>query len=180
MANQNPYAFTDFGQEAQEIEQRRRYAEMLRQQGMAPIEQQTAGGYVVPVSPLQGLGKMAQVYFGKKGSEQADERQKALANRYQADLADVLRRGTSAASGTPEYSFGATAGDDEGNPNLRPAQAAKFWGRPRWPARAILTCAPPKHRTRCRRLRSLWGIRQRRRWVWALHSRQCQMSAERR
>lgn len=58
------------------IARRQRIAESLMQQGAEPLQtNQMAGGYVVPVSPLAGVAKIAQqmagAYTGKKADEQA-------------------------------------------------------------------------------------------------------------
>jgi hypothetical protein len=72
-----------------EVKRRQKIAEMLMSQGAEPLQtNQMAGGYVVPVSPLQGLAKVAQqlsgAYIGRKASEQDAEirqaRQDALAS----------------------------------------------------------------------------------------------------
>jgi hypothetical protein len=71
----------DFAAEQSAIERRRRIAEMLMQQGAEPMQtNQVAGGYVVPVSPLGAVAKVAQqlagAYMGKKSDERAAELQK--------------------------------------------------------------------------------------------------------
>lgn len=95
----NTAGFSDFDVDAQEIEQRRKYAEMLREQSMEPIQQQTAGGWVVPISPFEGAGKLAQAYFGKKKATEADERQKALAEALRSERMGTLERFQSAMEG---------------------------------------------------------------------------------
>jgi hypothetical protein len=56
------------------IERRQRIAQMLMEQGSTPIDTtQMAGGYVIPVSPLTAVSKIAQqlsgAYIGKKASQ---------------------------------------------------------------------------------------------------------------
>jgi hypothetical protein len=56
------------------IERRKRIAQTLMEQGTTPIDTtQIAGGYVVPVSPLTAISKIAQqlsgAYIGKKASQ---------------------------------------------------------------------------------------------------------------
>ena len=52
---------TDYTAEQQSLERQRQLAQLLSQQGMQPLDtNQTAGGYVVPVSPFAGLAKMLQ------------------------------------------------------------------------------------------------------------------------
>lgn len=115
----DPYGFTDFGAESQEIERRRKYAEMLRQQSMEPIQQQTAGGWVVPISPFQGAGKLAQAYFGKKKATEADEKQKALAEALRNERMGTLAQFQSAMEGRPEEQ----GTDPTGGLTVNPGQA---------------------------------------------------------
>jgi len=63
------------------IARRKRMAEMLMQQGSIPLDtNQMAGGYVVPVSPLAGIAKVAQqlsgAYLGKKADEEESDLEK--------------------------------------------------------------------------------------------------------
>jgi hypothetical protein len=92
-------SFTDpYSAEALDIERRRRLAEALQQQGTTPLPgTEMAGGWAIPRSPLEGAAKMMQAYTGRRGQEVADEQQKALAARYQSDLAKTLSEATQAA-----------------------------------------------------------------------------------
>jgi len=61
------------------IQRRQRIAEMLMQQGSTPINPvQTAGGYVIPVSPLEGLSKAAQQIAGAWIGKKADTKKAEL------------------------------------------------------------------------------------------------------
>ena len=61
------------------IERRRRIAEMLMQQGQQPLQtNQMAGGYVVPVSPLAAVGKVAQQLSGAYLDRKADDKEAQL------------------------------------------------------------------------------------------------------
>lgn len=102
MPSVNFQAPTDYTAEAEDIARRRKYAEMLAQQSMEPLgPTQMAGGWAIPQSPLSGLAKMLQAYSGRKGQDEATEAQKALASKYQMDLANVLQRSYEAGTGTP-------------------------------------------------------------------------------
>lgn len=79
--NLNPYTA-----ESEAIAKKLRMAELLQQQAMQPIELPTTPG--VRVSPLSGLAKLLQAYGASKQSERATEEQKALAQRYQGDVAN--------------------------------------------------------------------------------------------
>ena len=65
----NTYSFdSPYANELLDIERRRKLADLLQQQAAQPLEaNQMAGGYVVPISPLTGLTKLAQgiFYFGQ-------------------------------------------------------------------------------------------------------------------
>lgn len=93
----------DYGADIAAIERRRQMAQMLQQEGMQPIPQQPvgAGQFATPISPLQGLAKMAQVYASKTQQERADDEQRRLAAKARRELADVLQRGQAAYTGTP-------------------------------------------------------------------------------
>src|SRR3990167_5021011 len=84
------------------IERRRRMAEALQAQSMQPIESQTAGGWVVPISPWQGAAKLAQGLFGGLGASRADAQQKALAERLMGERQKTVQEARTAFQGTPE------------------------------------------------------------------------------
>jgi len=95
----------EYAVEQADIERRRRYAEALQQQGMAPLgPTETVGGMAIYRSPVEGLAKAVQGYMGAKGIREADERSKALGSKYQMDLANVLRQAEDARTGTPANS----------------------------------------------------------------------------
>ena len=103
MASVNMTAPNDYATEAAAIERRRKMAELLQQQSMQPLDtNQTAGGYVVPVSWTQGLAKALQGYAGGAGMRAADEQQQALAKSLQANRADTLQKYMDMRDGSPE------------------------------------------------------------------------------
>ena len=90
----DPYGSEQFG-----IERQRRLAEALQAQSQQPLDtNQSVGGWAIPVSPLAGLAKALNSYTAGAASKKADEREKALGERYQSDLARAL----TAASPHPE------------------------------------------------------------------------------
>lgn len=102
MANQvSNVGFNDYSGDQADIERRRQLAQGLSQQSMQPLETQTAGGWAIPISPFQGLGKMLQSYAGVKGQQKATEQEKALGQKYQSDLASALMQAQQAGTGTP-------------------------------------------------------------------------------
>jgi len=102
MANQMPMfsaPTSDYGADISEIERRRAMALAMQQQSMQPI--QSMGPPGSRLSPFQGLAKIMQGYQAGALGKDADQQQRELATRSRADLADVLRRGSQAASGAP-------------------------------------------------------------------------------
>lgn len=121
---------TDYTAEGMAIERKRRLAEMLMQQGQEPLQtNQMAGGYVVPISPLQGLAKALQTGVGAWSMNRQDKAEKELAAKYRTDLSDTLTKSQQALAGSPAIPEQPpmTPNDDNGNPNPpvagTPAQA---------------------------------------------------------
>lgn len=112
MPTVNLTAPTDYTAELANIDRQRKLADMLQQQAMAPTEQQTAGGYVIPVSWTQGLAKALQGYAGMKGQEAAAQAQKDLNNKAQTEAMDWF----SAMPQAGIKNLNPVANDDEGNP----------------------------------------------------------------
>jgi len=76
------------------IQRRQRIAEALMQQGQMPLEtNQVAGGYVVPVSPLAGVAKVAQSLAGAYMNKQADQEQSSLRDKKLAKLVEATQGG---------------------------------------------------------------------------------------
>lgn len=88
-------SLTDYGAEAADIDRRRKMAELLQQQALTPIEQQTAGGRVIPISWTQGLAKLLQGGVGAYKEAQAAKESKDLMSRRSQAMAAAL-------SGMPE------------------------------------------------------------------------------
>jgi len=75
----------NYQDEESAIARRQRIAEMLMAQGAEPLDtNQVAGGYVVPISPLAGIAKVAQqiggAYIGRKADERAAKMEQDRAN----------------------------------------------------------------------------------------------------
>lgn len=106
---------TDFAAEQQILDRKRRLAEALQQQSMQPLDtNQTAGGYVIPVSPYAGLAKMLQGYTAGKQINDADQRQRELLGQQRSENAAEAQQFMDAFQGTPGQAP-ATPNDDEGN-----------------------------------------------------------------
>lgn len=102
MANQvSNVGFNDYSGEQADIERRRQLAQGLSQQSMQPLETQTAGGWAIPISPFQGLGKMLQSYAGVKGQQKATEQENALGQKYQSDYRAMMAKGLRELQGAP-------------------------------------------------------------------------------
>jgi len=75
--------------EQQAMDRRRKMAEALQQQAVAPIDMPTMPG--VRVSPMQGFAKLLQGYIAGKNLRKADEEQKAYESATMEDFAKILR-----------------------------------------------------------------------------------------
>ena len=69
------------------LNRRRRMAEAMQQQAIAPIEMPNVAG--VKISPYQGLAKLLQGYLAGKSLEKADTQQKELEANTMADYAKI-------------------------------------------------------------------------------------------
>tara|TARA_R110000868_G_scaffold66695_8_gene198537 strand:+ start:923 stop:2470 length:1548 start_codon:yes stop_codon:yes gene_type:complete len=148
MANQyeqfsvaNPYQL-----QQQELDRRQKMAEILQQQAFEPVQSGSYQGIQAPISPVQGLAKVLQMYLSNKNQEGLKQEQKALGEQYKADTsADIqkLIQGLQARSATPEVNQEPTARDFEDNPNLAPTFAQmmpdqqKAMTMPAMPAKAM-------------------------------------------
>lgn len=92
----NPYDL-----ESQEIDQRQKYAELLRQQSMSPMQTQMSGRVAVQSSPFEGLAKMLQAYSGRKGIEIAGQERKDLMGRMDTERSSTLDAFARELRGTP-------------------------------------------------------------------------------
>jgi len=123
MANQyeqfnvaNPYQL-----QQQELDRRQKMAEILQQQAFEPIQAGSYQGIQAPISPVQGLAKVLQMYLVNKNQEGLKAEQKALGEQYRADTsADIQRliQGLQGQAAKPEMKQEPTAQDFEDNSNL--------------------------------------------------------------
>jgi len=128
MANQyeqfnvaNPYQL-----QQQELDRRQKMAEILQQQAFEPVQAGSYQGIQAPISPVQGLAKMLQMYLSNKTQEGLKSEQKALGEQYRADTSSDIQRliqGLQGQAATPEMKQEPTARDFEDNPNLAPTFA---------------------------------------------------------
>jgi len=123
MANQyeqfnvaNPYQL-----QQQELDRRQKMAEILQQQAFEPVQAGSYMGIQAPISPVQGLAKVLQMYLVNKNQEGLKAEQKALGEKYQADTSSDIQRliqGLQGQAGSPEMKQEPTAADFQDNPNL--------------------------------------------------------------
>ncbi len=79
VAQADPTTATDAysGPDASAIEYRKTLAKALMERANKPLEQgRMAGGFVVPINPLEGLGKLAQTYVAGRAEKKALEQEK--------------------------------------------------------------------------------------------------------
>lgn len=91
----------DYSADLYALQRRQALAEALRAQSMQPIQAGAANGAPVPISPVQGIAKIAQGVVAGGAERSVEEGQRKLAARSQSELADVLRRGAEVASTDP-------------------------------------------------------------------------------
>lgn len=78
-------------------------AEAMLEQSQSPMDiNRMAGGYVVPVSPFEGLAKLGKAYFGRKSLEDAEAKSLALGSEYQNLTAQEVAKYAQRKAGTPE------------------------------------------------------------------------------
>ena len=75
--------------EQQAMDRRRKMAEAMQQQSLAPLEMPTTPG--VQLSPYAGLAKMLQAYVAKRNLNKSDAEQKAYESATMEDFAKILR-----------------------------------------------------------------------------------------
>lgn len=116
----------DYSADISEIERRKKLAEALQSQADLPLQGQVApGGYAVPISPWQGLAKVATQYNANKQAESAEKKQRELSERAQRELTGVLRQGSEAYTGRPARTIApdpqeAQQSADQGTPEVAP------------------------------------------------------------
>lgn len=153
MANQyeqfnvaNPYQL-----QQQELDRRQKMAEILQQQAFEPVQAGSYQGIQAPISPVQGLAKVLQMYLANKNQEGIKTEQKALGEQYRADTSSDIQRlikGLQGQAATPEMRQEPTAADFSDNPNLASTFAQmmpdqqRAMTMPAMPARAAGTLDP--------------------------------------
>ena len=97
--------------ELRKLRRREKMAEMLAAQSLDPLQSQSAGRFVVPVSPWQGVAKLAQAYASNRSDKRNDAKYSEIVNalaEQQNIASNALIKGMSAKqyinpdTGTPE------------------------------------------------------------------------------
>lgn len=91
--NVTDVSFSPYGSDISDIQRKRAMAQALQQQSLDQEPTQTAGGWAVKQSPLAPLAKVLQAGVGAFGQRKADEQQKELGERYQADYKAMIAKG---------------------------------------------------------------------------------------
>lgn len=93
----------DYDIQARTIERRRKMAEMLQQQAMSPIDpNRMAGGYVVPINPMEGIAKLAQSWAAGQSQRAADQDMQRMSDERAADTLWRIDEATRLSQGTPQ------------------------------------------------------------------------------
>lgn len=132
---------TPYDKELASIARRERMAEMMQQQALQPIQAGSYNGIQAPISPIQPLAKVLQMYAAMTAGDRADESRTDLGRRIQAEGAQQIAglEGTPAQPAiapTPGTSFTPGIADFEDNPNLpvAPSGNVEMAGTPGRPA----------------------------------------------
>jgi len=113
-----------YTEEQNQIARQQMIADLLRKQSLEPVgDTQMVGGWAVQRSPLEGAAKLAQALGANWTQNAADEKNKALGERYKTDLASTLRSAQDAMTGTPSATV-----DDESGGHVTPAKAGSTAG----------------------------------------------------
>lgn len=110
--------YADYDLENQQLERRRKMAEMLAQQsGQGVSPGQMVGNQYVPTSWTQHLAQALKGPLAERELSRLDTQQKQLGERKQNDMRTEMQRFSEALQGREAQTFQpATPNDDEGNP----------------------------------------------------------------
>ena len=111
------------------INRQRALADSLRQQSMTPLNMGTAGGYVIPPSPMQGiakLGEAAAAVFAEKSARKKEEANKQLRSDAVAKALRLEQEGVRdkfEGNVVPNYAFGGSTRREATRPDILEALA---------------------------------------------------------
>jgi hypothetical protein len=67
------------------ITRREKMAQLMQQQALQPLEINSFQGYQAPISPLQGIAKVLQMYIGSKQSDESEQARQLLGMKAQME-----------------------------------------------------------------------------------------------
>ena len=123
-------AYDPYALDAQALQRRERMAMMMQQQALQPLEINSFQGYQAPISPLQGIAKVLQMYAGSKQMEEADESRKDIDYNRQRDIMSLVgvnlpeKRVMPTAEPVTQQPTQSVAAPMQAMPTQMPAQAA--------------------------------------------------------
>lgn len=91
----------DYSADLEAIQQRKALADALMRQAQDPLQTQMMGQVAIPISPVQGLAKLAQGWASGEQRKSANEELRKLAERSQGDFQKMLAKGIRQMQGTP-------------------------------------------------------------------------------
>lgn len=98
----NPLYAPEHQSQQTAIDRRRKLAEALQAQSMAPLQAKQAGQFMVAPSPLEGVAKLAQALSASHQQSKLDTEQSALGKTVSADRQAKLQQALSVAQGSPQ------------------------------------------------------------------------------
>ena len=114
----------DFQTEQDALSRRMQIAEALRNGGLAPLgPTEVVGGVAVKKSPLEGLSKIVQAYFGAKNVQSITDEQRKLGQDRRADLRSAMEQYLNASSGKLTQPGGSDLYGAQADLNPNPQQA---------------------------------------------------------
>ncbi len=112
---------TDYEAEAQQLAERKRYAEALRAQGQQAPQGRMAGRVYVPPNPLEHLANALRQYSGQRELQDVRTAEQGLTQRKQEDLANYLKSMPTATTTTEQQ----LVGDRPGAGSFEPVSTTK-------------------------------------------------------
>ena len=138
------------------IARREKMAQIMQQQALQPLEINSYQGIQAPISPLQGIAKVLQMYAGMTASDRGDDARAELGKKIRTEGAEQIagldgRPAQPAIAPTLGTSFAPMGADYEDNPNLQvaPSGNVEMAGTP---GRAAIPAMPLSDEQRKQRL----------------------------
>lgn len=113
------YPGFDYAPQRTRIARQLALSQALQKQGMEPLEtNRMSGGWAIPISPFEGLAKLAQTYVGVKMGNDVAKQQTDLAKTAQGDMRTALGKALGQSGLSPEEIDAISSG--MGNPMTQP------------------------------------------------------------